>query len=521
MDEAGEQAADQSEVTAHARGGRAARVVRAIAAVVVMSAGCIAAVMAADFGGSWSGFAMTLGDLFGIGEYIGMGLLVCFLIAPVALLAGTIARPHWWAPAIAPFALGWLVWVILIVDGLAQPMSEDFWLALVLHVGCTGVALVFGLLGARVSAGRVGAYFAATFGTLWLALLVAGAAAAEGVVWETGSGVWVLTMSVEVAAFAMLLAAYWARDPGRWWLLGIGGTLWLIGLAAIAGAALWLGWMGELERHVPWLLTTLNAAWLGLLAFIAAAGRRWRIGGRVPFGRAVLLVGIVATLGLGALVKGYAPGPVLSGEVVYARLGVSPGVEIYFQFDERGMRVARSAHELATAEPVAAAERDGMRAVFPEVDLPVEADELPARCNQLKAKCMVYDFGANAWGRRSLAMDMICVISPGFVYEDEAGAEWTYWIGGIGMDAATSAQQADVLSVPLSVLAQPTVEVTAQVDQEGEDQVGLAITVTSGEMSFDGIEKDGEAVEATLVVRDSNGDTVVTKRGTLEDLGFT
>jgi len=528
-----ERAADQSEAETGARGGRAVRVLRAIAAVVIMAVGCIGAVMVVDPGGSWFDFGMALADLFGMGEYVGVGLLALFLMAPVALLAGIIARPRWWLPATVPLALGCLVWAVLAPQAAARDISDDSLLAWVLQVGGTLVALAFGFLGARMSAGKAGTYVAVAFGTVWLGALLVSAGAAGGMFWQTGAGVWLLTVSVEVAVFAMLLAAYWTRDPGRWWLLGIGGTLWLIGVAIIAGAAAWFGWTGELEWYMPWLLASLGTAWLGLLAFVAAAGRRWRIGGSVPFGRAVFLVGILAVLGLGAVVKGYAPGRVLSGEPVYARLGVSPGVEVYFQFDESGMRVARSAQELAAAEPVAAVERDGTRAVFPAVDLPIEADELPAGCKQLRAKPEVRSFGGSVWGRRSLDVDMMCVVNPAFVYEDERGAEWTYWVGGAGMEAGTSPQRAGVGEMALP--ERPTVEVTAQVGRGGEDHVGLAIAVQSGEMRllgienegeafemrFLGIEKDGEAVEATLVVLDSGGSTVVTKRGTLEDLGFT
>jgi hypothetical protein len=234
----------------------------------------------------------------------------------------------------------------------------------------------------------------------------------------------------------------------------------------------------------------------------------------------VLALSIIAVIATYQAVTGPLAGDAFSEQSpVYVRLEVSPVASFYLEFSEREMRLARSPEEIADAAPVSKTERRDPFVAFTEVVLPLEPSELPDGCSELRATFELYWSGGSLWGRRRGRGECFCVATPGYVLEAGDGSRWTYWLRMGFVNPETSPSDAPVYHV--ASLTEPRAEVTAEVDEDEEDEVGIAIVLDMGDWRFGDIQENGESVQASLQVVDESGKIVASAQGTLDELGFT
>jgi hypothetical protein len=503
---------------------KALTVLRVLVAMAIVPATFIAALISAASLVYNNDLVMTvLADVLGadpgdLPPQVAFAVAALLAMAPAALLAGALARPYWWLPALPLLLLGCVAWVMTVASGYAT--GEDFQMLLVAHVGGVGTAALLGFLGSRVvqRAGPGGAIVC--LGTVWAAAIITLGSNAADIDYDPRVAAWLLLVGVQVGLVVVSLAAYWSPDAMGRTLLGIGSAVWLLAVAATVGVFSHFRLVGELHWYAPLLWMAVGCALIAALGMLAAASELWRVGVRSGLPRVAFALMCLAAVGTFVMVQRQIATSGRGEQLpTYARLSISPAVDLYVQISGGEIRIARSPEGLDSAQPIGSSDGGYPFVEFPETDLPLRAAELPAGCKRLRAKFQLLQHGGALWGRRREVPDSMCQIALGYVYEDGDGSQWAYWVGSNWVIPTTSLEATEVVTAP--PLADLRTEVAAQVGRGGEDQVGLAIVVEAGEQGLDDVQKDGESVQASLEVMDSGGSVVASTKGTLDDLGFT
>ena len=210
----------------------------------------------------------------------------------------------------------------------------------------------------------------------------------------------------------------------------------------------------------------------------------------------------------------------------YLRIRFDSGDAVYVQFQEKEMRVAATAAGLARAVPVKATEsnespmeREGVyyRHQFPDVGLPVAADDLPAGFSGARVTLSYSYFEASGGARRSRARDSAFAYgNVGLSREDGRGAVWTYWVGR-GSDLGSTPEQAPMLTVPS--IGRLVLQIDTKVEKNRA--VRIAVLAKSGELQLSDVTKDGKSCQVDLEVSAKDGKVVASKEGALSELGYT
>jgi hypothetical protein len=195
----------------------------------------------------------------------------------------------------------------------------------------------------------------------------------------------------------------------------------------------------------------------------------------------------------------------------YVRVKMPSGAEIYVQFRGDQLRTAATVVGLAKAKPVKAkpsssrASSSRARYTFPEVQLPVEKQQLPAGFSKALAVFTYQDEDRDSYVTAKLGLSRA----------DAKGAVWTYWV-------TAYAQASDKLSgaqaAVLSNLGKLTLE--AKAEPESGRQVGIAVTAKAGGVLLDDVTRNGKSVMVKLTVLDAQKKVAVATSGPLGKFAY-
>jgi len=232
------------------------------------------------------------------------------------------------------------------------------------------------------------------------------------------------------------------------------------------------------------------------------------------------VVGLAAVLLLGA---GTLPA---AGSPIYTRINIPPRTTVYVQFQGSEMRLATSVLGLKDAEPVSATRAGATFAVFPEVTLPLTADELPRGWSKVRAAIYLY---AVQTGLRSETRiwHVSAAVGPvltcpersrrsgveGPSLSDTGGALWTYWFP---VSAPTAAEPR---SAPAWQIPNPTALRLTVMTHKARGRVGVVVRLTAGTAEVYDVQKNGKSVEVQVMVRDADGNGIASERGPLRKFG--
>jgi hypothetical protein len=227
-------------------------------------------------------------------------------------------------------------------------------------------------------------------------------------------------------------------------------------------------------------------------------GKRW----------VVAAAGVAALAWLGA-------GRTDAQQAAFARITVSEKSVVYIRIQGGELRAAMSAEGLQTAAPVKMSMSSTRVIAFPEFTLPVPADQLPAGVKAIKAtlsweRAWMPAADARASPVSRAMIEGILEVSG----TDDQKAEWQYG-SVVNVEAAANVEKAS--SVALPTLDNTKVVLSAE-PSEGRLAIGLLLKA-AGEVVAD-VRKDGQPVQAKVVIADASGAEIASKVGTLADFGF-
>jgi hypothetical protein len=499
---------------------------------MALAPGILIAVVAAASGLVESADALDLW-MSGVADMLALraetlALLVALVVAiPGLMLAGLLARPRWWLPAVLPFLLGCLLWHVMMRDisaGYAYPYYIQ--LLSVLHVAGTGAALFFGWLGSRLARGAGARQTLIALVTLWtggVCLLALGRAEMGD---DSALAFWLFAAGFELGLGVVALVGYWTRENRD--LLQVSWVLWcLVALAAVA-VGRGLAAAGALAWYSPLPALVVGGAVFSALGLVAAALRRSKVAKRLTRARAVLGLACVASAAVTMALARLFPHPALAsaGGSGYVLLSVSPGLASSVEFRADRVRIAGSPDGLDDAPWVASDSVAPPYTTFLPVGVPVPREQLPPGCAGVQARFQLIDFdylsfGARRWGKRAALHDMMGIVDVGYLFRDAGGGDWTYWVGAGWFDISASADGSKLVEIPASPPDRPELTLSVDLEREERHHVGFGLRLTSADRIIEDVERDGESVLASLVVSDASGNRVVSTRGTLDDLGFT
>jgi hypothetical protein len=389
--------------------------------------------------------------------------------------------------------------------------------------------MLLGFVGSRIPPEHAAGHIVTALGTVYLAAIGSSAIFHEAVLSDPALAPWPLLVGLQAGLLLLFLIACREGDPRRWWLLGAGGGLWLIGSAATALASLVYWDIGELAWYSLWLVVCVGAMALSLIAFLSALGKRWQIRGQVPFPRVALALGAITIIVLCEVAKSQRPELAISAlikdtEEGYLRLDLAPATTVYAEVLGSHVRIAGSPDGLASAVPLALSKAGRDYIEFGNIELPVELQTLPQGCAGVKAALTVYGLVRSRWGSAYAGRSLRCDARLSFAWEGTDGTEWTYWTHSHDIDLDPSPRSfpaGDVATVRFAAFGPVAMEVLAEPGRRGGAEAGIAVVLSAGELELDRVERDGEIVEVNLLVQDSRGRTAVSERGTLGDFGYT
>jgi len=198
---------------------------------------------------------------------------------------------------------------------------------------------------------------------------------------------------------------------------------------------------------------------------------------------------------------------------LYLRIAVSPTSSVYIEFRNDEMRVAGAAKDLERAKPVKAT-ASGSQYSFPEVELPVAKQELPAGFSKLTTTLKLFRFRSSL-GFMPRQESVHAFGTLGLAREDSKGVLWTYCTQ-MSAQPAAAVERAPRISVPkLTPLTLSLVTKTTR------RRIGAGLRVMSGTTEVDDILRDGKAPQVQMRLLDNRGKVVASERGPLAKFGFT
>jgi len=224
---------------------------------------------------------------------------------------------------------------------------------------------------------------------------------------------------------------------------------------------------------------------------------------------------IIATAGVAAplwLAAGCAEIPTWQKTPAFARIAVSEKSIVYVQILNGELRAAMSVDGLQTATPVRVRSTMPNAAFSSEFALPVPADQLPAGVTAIKAS-----LGVQQALRSAAAEPSPYVFGTLTVYRtDYQKATWQYeWsvTQGIGSDGKA-------VDAPFTLLNLDNLKLSLNVTpSKGKLAIVLRI-LADGRHFLSDVRKDGQPVEAKVVVTDASGVEAASKVGRLSVFGF-
>jgi hypothetical protein len=202
-------------------------------------------------------------------------------------------------------------------------------------------------------------------------------------------------------------------------------------------------------------------------------------------------------------------------QAAFARITVSEKSVVYIRIQGGELRAAMSAEGLQTAAPVKMSAGSTREIAFPEFTLPVPADQLPAGAAPIKASLK--------WTRTwmpaldNAAAQVSCVMIEGqFTVSrtDAQKVEWQY-VSGRGVLAGVKAENAPSIVLPV------VDDVKAVISTEpSQGRLGVGLRLSAGGDELADVRKDGQPVQAKVVIADASGAEIASKVGTLADFGF-
>jgi hypothetical protein len=514
------------------RPGKALLVLRVLLGVALVP-GILIAAVAAVSSLVWGADALdpwvsVLADMLAVPAET-LPLLAAVVVAiPGLMLAGLLARPRWWLPAVLPFLLGCILWYVVMRDlsaGYADPY--DMQVLVVLHVVGTGAALIFGWLGTHLARSSGGRQTVIALGIPWTGgMCLTGVGTSE--IWgDPAVAFWLFAVGLEFGLAVVALVGYWARENRE--LLSVSWMVWSFAALAAVAVGRGLAAAGALAWYTPLPALVVGGALFSGLGFTAAGLKSSRTSGRLTQARAMLALACAASVASVVAGSRLFPHPVRSDEATpaYVRLSVAQGVSLPVEFRaNRMLRVARTPDGLEEAPWVLSALEEPPFETFPAIDVPVPPDELPPGCAGLRARFRLYAFGSAGlggrhWGRSAAIDNTMCFLDLAYLWHDAAGSEWAYWVPVGVLSPAASLDVSETVAIPHFGPGLPQLNVSVDLEREEADHVGFALSLTNEDLSIEDVQRDGESIHASLQVLDAGGNIVASTQGTLDDLGFT
>jgi hypothetical protein len=221
---------------------------------------------------------------------------------------------------------------------------------------------------------------------------------------------------------------------------------------------------------------------------------------------------IVAMAGVAALTLiGAAPG---AGQQTpaYVRINVFVKSTVYLEFQGNDLRAAMSVEGLRTAQPakmlVLKAGDPGEN--YPEITLPIPADQLPAGIKAVKATCAFPRSGHVS----GVMMDGLAYVHIAIYRTDGNKTQWEYDLAP-GSQTGPSPESAPVIQLPNLDNVKARLEATPT-----RGKLAIGLRVTDGTAELTDVRKDGRPVQVKMTVADASGAEIASKAGTLADFGF-
>ena len=195
------------------------------------------------------------------------------------------------------------------------------------------------------------------------------------------------------------------------------------------------------------------------------------------------------------------------------------GSSVYFECKNNELRTATTAEGLNTAVPVGAVRTVGGNSAdsmvrFPEIALPIPANQFPAGVTAVKATFCLYgvegpDYRINGMPDTYLSGEI------GICRTDDQQSEWQYVMQG-AMHACDSADK-----LPDTKWAELGKVITFSVKGKSANAaLGVGVSAEAGTVHLSDIRKDGIPVDVHVTVLDASGKKVASGTGPLSAYGF-
>jgi hypothetical protein len=224
----------------------------------------------------------------------------------------------------------------------------------------------------------------------------------------------------------------------------------------------------------------------------------------------VAMAGVAALTLIGADTAGGQQTP------AYVRINVSEKSTVYLEFRGAELRAATSVEGLKTAQPVLMRSVGGRPGQFPEITLPIPADQLPTGIVAIRG---TFELGsvmhpvAGRMEKKTFSYGQI-----GICRNDEKNAQWQY---NVSIQLLTGDVAESTPGIQLPTMLPDLDNVKASLETKpSRGKLAIGLRIMAGGATLTDVRKDGQPVQVKMVVADASGAEIASKIGPLSTFGF-